>query len=164
MEFSWFDRYFDNCLEYNSESLVDEFIPGIWYHYISTDFLQGYVNYLKNKKFIILLDNESIRKKAHIINMFKSEFHLDIPQICDVLDCTFDVIIFGSTKKYHWCLWSCADVSNSGIGRIEKGEIDLEVIKSDFIELHVKKYLLVEGWFEDFIDLQEFEAKGWITL
>ena len=124
--------------------------------YISTTFLNGYVNYLNIYKVIMIERYEKLEQiqletvKADLM----VDYHTNYSKAPD------DIILFGETNSSYWFLWSDKDVSDSSIARVSKTKVGKrENFFNLFIEYLNKDTTYISG---NFIELHQ--PTGWITL
>jgi len=175
--------YFDDHMEYVSDHMMDsEYIiePGTIYHYISSNFLDAFINYITIEKAYVLnrydaydyIGQESklcvsirdskwnwekklfaSKKELYeLLNDGEHEmYHTNLSCFGD------DVVVIGSTQKYIWFFWFDADVSDCSIGRIKKDGINIE----DFIE-SVKQFIKPISENGESFEFKKEWIKGWI--
>lgn len=151
---------FDDSEEY-PENVAERGVPqNTVYHYISTTFLNGLINYVDNKMAIMIErytefdDNDISEYTAHLKDNIHSNYSGSVFR--NVID---DVVIFGETEDSYWYFYSDGDCSDSDIGRVEKDRVgSLEEFKKLYIES-----LKSNGYYSGkYIELPK--PSGWVTL
>jgi hypothetical protein len=133
------------------EKLAERGVPNNTYlTYVSTTFLNGYVNYIDIISAYLVnrydIDEDWTDDNIkHWTDKLGKDFHSDLSEIFD------DVLILGETENCYWYLWSDCDVSDSCIGRFDKGNYTKDQVISLFEEYirtgftrHVK--ISLSGW------------------
>lgn len=106
-----------------------------FYNYVSSSFLDGYVNYLENKTGYLLnrygLDDEDIREykldehamqgSEAMYQAIAARYQNEEKRDQNVLKYD-DVIVFAETEWDFWIFWFDRDVSDCSIARINKGD------------------------------------------
>lgn len=115
---------FNNELEYHTEDLVSFFNSGTIFHYVSSTFLDGYINYVKYIK-VYLLEKYTTQGEKYNEKIWKpfiesKQYHTKLYDLND------DILILGKTKYHYYFFWYDCDVSDCSIGRQEIGELDDE--------------------------------------
>lgn len=154
------DKYFQESCEYPSDLIMDSesmLKEGVLYCYISSTFLNGFINYITPvKAFIIdryrnddqLLDTEK-KENPIIINMHYGNFGkwenlamFTKQEVIDKLNNGYkiyhtkigmfddDVLLLAKTKNYYWYFWFDCDVSDCCIGRFKTTDAEEEIISS----------------------------------
>lgn len=142
---------FDLYLEYPDETLLAErgVVQNTLYEYVSSDYLQGFVNYVKIYSAIMVeryeeFNDQMLQRTYDELSKSRHSNYYDI--------CEDDVALFGETKNSLWFFYLDRDVSDCMIGRIEKGKVTKEEFKQLFIDTLEGKHFELPS------------PKGWITL
>jgi hypothetical protein len=108
-------NYFEDVIEYPDDIALEPIPMNILWSYISSTFLNGFINYVKPLK-IYVLDRYSPDKTDEINNL-KSQVHTDLGQFGD------DIIMLCEIEpnKYMF-FWFDMDVSDCSIGRFETSD------------------------------------------
>jgi hypothetical protein len=164
LEVIHFHDLFESGEQY-PENVADRGVPqNTIYSYISTTFLNGFINYVEIKHVMMIeryteFNDEKIKK---YIEHLKSEYNTDYSgsynteETGKVVD---DIILIGETEESIWLFWSDRDCSDSCIGRVAKSE--------EITTLLVKESLI--RFIGDYDDCSGKYAelpipRGWITL
>jgi len=163
-----FDDYFDEHYEY-PQITVQMLKMGDLYWYISTTFLNGWINYVKiisafmitrYKKYV---DNV---KEADEFNKEKEFHHTDIGK-----ELEDDVLILAKdeyNENTYWFFWSDRDCSDSAIGRFQTKDSEKDVKKffGDYCNKLSRELSVDYGADKayDALKLDVKKFKGWIKL
>ena len=127
-----FNDYFIDQEEYPSPSA--SMLPlGVLYSYISTTFLNGWINYVKiiSVRLISRYQNNAKNKEEVVALIARSPVHCDFSEAL-----SDDVLILAKGKNRQgtidewWFFWFDRDCSDSCIGRFSTSDTDTEVIAS----------------------------------
>lgn len=120
---------FDDCIEYPDNELKLNGIPkNVFYEYISSTYLNGFINYVENYDAIMIERYEDWwEDKEKYEN--ENDHHTNYSKYPD------DVIIFAESENDYWFFWNDRDCSDCCIGRIDKTRVkDLNEFKELFIK------------------------------
>lgn len=119
-------HYFDCCVEYPDVTRV-MMSPGTWQCYVSSDFLNGWINHVEPLAAYLLT-----RYRAHSANMAslaefheKAEFHPRLKALGD------DVLLLARERGDvcgYWVFWFDRDVSDCGIGRFYSTDTEETIV------------------------------------
>lgn len=178
-----FLNYFNETIEYPSNVIVNPIPLGELWTYISTTFLNGFINYCKIHKIYLLdrytdqnelienvnyMEEKGITKwkkfngtKKELLNLVLNDkaffFHTDLYCFKD------DIIILGKADKNVWIyFWFDSDSSDCCIGKFYTKDQDSEV------EHKLHQYLLElkkdQKYVKNFYELPNRFALGWIKF
>lgn len=169
-------KYFNYCIEY--PRITDMILPinGL-YSYISSTFLEGFINYVDIKKAFIITRYNSYSKNLESVQKIeqKNKYHTKLSEFDD------DILILAKSKegkqglssKIWWFFWFDCDVSDCQIGRFESYDEE-QVIIDEFVKyvnetsLYIsKEYSGNKGCIENIggkpaIELNIKKFNGWI--
>ena len=123
------------------ENIAERGVPqNTSFQYVSSTFVNGYVNYI-NVKYAIMIERYTefnIKNIRRFISWLKDQFHtkygnfLTLTAGDNILD---DIILFGETENSYWYIWSDRDCSDCCIGSIDKTVVtDLSEFRDTFID------------------------------
>ena len=162
-----FTDYIKKTVDCPGKDIVDNFEANTDYEYISTTFLNGYINYVKPIKAFMIRRYSYVNEESRALdedlswndaiknlNKELDKFHTDLSS-CN-LD---DISILAESEKYYWWFYADRDCSDSCIMKINKYNVeDL----NDLIEAFKEKCL----WNGNNIihEIPIDKMTGWITL
>lgn len=124
---------------------------GILYQYVSSSFLNGYINYVRPIRAAMVHrytdPSKSCTEKVQNINKCQ---HTDLTGLPD------DVLVLAQSFKSYWFFWYDKDCSDCCIGRIVKDDYDYETVLKSF-----GKFL--EEEFLDSGPIHNINLTGWVT-
>ncbi len=166
-------NFFDRHEEY-PEGVAERGVPeDTLYAYISSTFLNGYINYVKCFYAVMIERYCDWGKDAKLsggeIDIDDGEKPIDIEAVIatlkddvhtDLSRCPDDVLVLGETDTCYWFFWFDHDVSDCQIGRFKKDDIRQDEVKASLVEfLKNARPVIVRG---NYIELPPF--KGWVSF
>ena len=152
-------EYFDEDIEY-PEEIAEKGVPNnTIYTYVSTSFLNGYINYVEPMFAIMIeryvdLDTPKVRG---FLELQKWAPHTTYDSSPD------DVWVIAETENCWWLFWSDRDVSDCCIGRLDKSKLPKEELRQSVMswlsKLGTSKTSDITG---RYIELAPFV--GWVKL
>lgn len=156
-------------IEYpENTALVEGLQNNVMYDYVSTTYLNGFINYVDIIKCFMIRhygDNEEWKKFVNNVDS-KVDPHTDLSD-SDKYD---DVIIIASSGDFYIIFWSNCDCSNSSIGKISKScfESDddvVEALKTSIKQnLNIQEDINDDNWDNNVKEIPKSFFSGWITL
>lgn len=162
---------FDDDVEYPDKDMLVNGVPiGMNYSYISTTYLNGFINYveiigatmiqryLPNKPEYVIDDTIPCWENAciHVDNL-KNDFHTNI-SCSDDFD---DVLILAKSSDSYWFFWDDRDGSDCCIGRLALDTFDSDETALKYLEISSRT---VEDVYCNYYPVPKECFKGWITL
>ena len=125
------DEYLPDRAEYSDVADPEDLLPlGQWHDYISTTFLNGWINYVKIRSAWCINryrtepgEPEALREAVRKFNEEPS-YHTDFGELRD------DVLILAKAGKAWWVFWFDQDCSDSSIGRFRTEDPEGHVIRA----------------------------------
>lgn len=167
----FFDRYFNgNILEFPNPSrdnlLANEFGEGILWEYISHDFLNGFINYVK------ILGAFGINRYRHPSEKDINNIYLSThPNLAAYQD---DIIILALSKECgrYFYFYYDRDVSDCMIGTFMTNDEPCNIWENFLVHVHTKNYSFCESYLnvskeevdrnKDYHPIQLKKLSGWI--
>jgi hypothetical protein len=147
--------YFEYCQFYPSDPLDDLLPPGEIWEYISSTFLNGFINYVKiEDAYVINRYSSWVEVQENYTRWLEEDpYHTRLNVFDD------DVIVLAQTEKYYWFFYFDHDVSDCCIGRFEKEDHKEVEVKNLFFE-----YVKSVSKEERFLKIPTTKIKGWVSF
>lgn len=154
---------FDETFQYpDREQLLNGVPMNTLFEYVSSTYLEGFINYV-NIKSVILIQRYWDKDKDDTWDKFVKdsikEAEKSHTKYGDIGD---DVLILAESDSSWWFFWNDKDCSDCEIGRIDKNKISLEDAKKlliKFIESYKKDQSDITG---EYVELPI--GSGWRSL
>jgi hypothetical protein len=157
-QLNFINKYFKDFLEYSSDVILDSDLmleDGVLHQYISSTFLNGFINYVKPMKVYVIdryrvdsqLSNEEKNQIPIVINMCKDNYNnweniamFTKQEVIDKFNDGYkiyhtklsmfddDVLFLGETDNYYWYFWFDCDVVDCCIGRFKTKDSEDKII------------------------------------
>lgn len=141
-------KYFIENEEYPKFS-DSEILPlGTEYVYVSSTFLNGFINYQDIVKAVLI----KRYSEADIKLPEKPDFHTKIHEFGD------DVLILSKHNDTYWYYWFDCDVSDCCIGRFKTSDTEEEII------IEFMKSINDNDFIDEFLEIPNDYFTGWISF
>jgi hypothetical protein len=113
---SFLDRYFHDHLEYpDVTNIMME--PGVYQEYVSTTFLNGWINHVEVKKAFLITRYSPHDQNLVDVQRFnqRTRGHTDLSR--EFADDVLVLAVEPGRPDHYWFFWADRDCSDSGVGR-----------------------------------------------
>lgn len=159
-----FWELFDDSFEYPSSQLLEGrgLAPNTVYNYISTTFLNGWINYPKIIKAVM---------KERYCNWDIPQVFLEIEDVIQKLNTVIhadwskgpdDVHILSESDTDYWYFWYDRDCSDSSIGTLDKNKYSRELVLNLFEKYISSNNRGIQENGKETSRYIEFKPRGWI--
>lgn len=142
-----FDSYTPENFEYPHPA-VQPLVPGVCFSYISTTFLNGWINYTGKVVRAYLLERYYDPEEDEETNEQRlAKWHADPPYHADLGKLGDDVLLLTKDEGGKWWFyWFDCDVSDSGIGILDTEDDEATIIAAfDEFVAERQRYIKPEG-------------------
>lgn len=119
---------------YHYPKVADIHFDECFFNFIDESFLDGYINHVNIQQVRIYPNRsgESVPSKEELESLYRGEMHTKF--ISGKIDNVGAVLIFATSRKYHWFFLYEADNSDCCIGRVLKKNFSEEQFRHEVLE------------------------------